>query len=140
MTNIKLATTDEAINSCYPVMVQLRPHIAESDFLPRVKAQLQQGFNLAYLEANGQVVACAGYRYGNNLAWGKFLYVDDLITDAQQRSKGYGKQLLDWLQQQARDNDCDQFHLDSGTQRKDAHRFYEREGMSLTAYHYVTQL
>ena len=140
MVDIKLAITDQAINNCRSVMRQLRPHIAEGDFLSRIKAQLQQGYHLAYVETNDQVVACAGYRYGNNLAWGKFLYVDDLVTDAQQRSSGNGRLLLDWLQQQARDNDCNQFHLDSGTQRKDAHRFYEREGMTLAAYHYVTQL
>ena len=28
-------------------------------------------------------------------------------------------------------------HLDSGIQRKDAHRFYEREGMSLASVHFV---
>jgi hypothetical protein len=27
-------------------------------------------------------------------------------------------------------------HLDSGVQRKDAHRFYEREGMKLASFHF----
>lgn len=31
-------------------------------------------------------------------------------------------------------------HLDSGTQRKDAHRFYEREGMSVAGFHFVENM
>ena len=37
------------------------------------------------------------------LATGRTLYVDDLVTDEAQRSRGYGKAMLDWLQAHARD-------------------------------------
>lgn len=140
MAFVRLATTDNDINGCYAVMAQLRPHIQQDEFLPLVKAQIQNGYQLAYVDTQGIPVACAGFRYGQTLAWGKFLYVDDLITDEQQRSKGYGKQLLDWLNAQARDNGCGQLHLDSGVQRVDAHRFYEREGLSKTSYHFAMSL
>ena len=135
-----LAITDEEINSCYMVMSQLRPHIAQNEFLLKVKDQVQAGYHLAYVESEGVPVACAGFRYGQNLAWGKFLYVDDLITDDRQRSKGYGKQLLDWLVDQAKASSCSQLHLDSGVQRLDAHRFYEREGVDKTGYHFAITL
>jgi len=140
MPLIKIATTDNEINNCYAVMSQLRPHILVDEFLPIVKDQMQNNYHLAYVESDGQVVACAGFRYSQNLAWDKFLYVDDLITDSQQRSRGYGKQLLDWLIQQARLNSCAQLHLDSGVQRLEAHRFYEREGISKTGYHFAINL
>lgn len=35
---------------------------------------------------------------------------------------------------------CHQLHLDSGIQREGAHRFYEREGMSKGAFHFVEQV
>ncbi len=140
MASIKIVTSDKDINNCHSVMCQLRPHIAVEDFLSLVKTQMQQGYRLAYVEQGGAPVACAGYRCSQNLAWGKFLYVDDLITDEGQRSKGYGKLLLEWLRQQARENDCAQLELDSGLQRKDAHRFYEREAMAMTSYHFSSKL
>ena len=31
-------------------------------------------------------------------------------------------------------------HLDSGTWREGAHRFYKREGMELTSYHFASAL
>lgn len=139
MTKIKLATNDNEINNCYAVMSQLRPHIAQDEFAIKVNEQMQAGYQLVYVEVDSQIVACAGFRYGKNLAWGKFLYVDDLITDEKQRSMGFGKLLLDWLREQARSNNCAQLHLDSGMQRQDAHRFYKREGVDKTGYHFALQ-
>jgi hypothetical protein len=44
--------------------------------------------------------------------------------------------MLAWLIQHAAEKGCAGLHLDSGVQRKDAHRFYLREGMTLAAYHF----
>ena len=140
MTEIQLATTDVEIKACYPVMQQLRPAYSEVTFLAQIKKQIQAGYHLAYLSEGRHVWALAGYRYSECLAWGTFLYVDDLITDSEQRSKGYGKLLLEWLIQQAKSHKCAQLHLDSGVQRLDAHRFYEAQGMVKTGYHYAMEL
>lgn len=87
---IRIAKTDTEIAACYPVLRELRPHITESEFLSRVRAQEKGGYLLAFVkEASGQV-AVAGFRIGENLAWGGFLYFDDLITHPTYRSKGYG--------------------------------------------------
>lgn len=135
--SIRIALTDDEINSCYAVMRELRSHIGEEEFLPRVRSQESAGYRLAYLEERGRVVAVAGFRVGENLAWGRFLYVDDLITLPEKRSKGHGAKLLSWLKERASMEDCKQLHLDSGIHRKDAHRFYEREGMAATGFHFA---
>jgi GNAT superfamily N-acetyltransferase len=67
---------------------------------------------------------------------GKILYVDDLNTDEQYRSKGFGKILLDWLKAEARTQGCGHLHLDSGVQREQAHRFYFREGLTINCHHF----
>ena len=78
--SIRVATTEAEIAACYPVIRELRPHIEEEQFLSRIRSQESAGYQLAYVqEANG-VVAVAGFRVGENLAWGLFLYVDDLVT------------------------------------------------------------
>lgn len=138
---IRIATTDADIAACYPVMQELRPHVAEAAFLSRVRSQEQSGYRLALVQdPNQQVVAVAGFRFGENLAWGRFLYVDDLATLPAHRSKGYGAGLLAWLKAHAAMEGCAQLHLDSGIQRKDAHRFYEREGMHMTSLHFAAKL
>ena len=140
MSVVEPVETDEAILACYEVMAQLRPHVARGNFLATVRAMQADGLRLACIRESGRVIAVAGYRISTNLFCGKHLYVDDLVTDEAERSKGHGKALLGWLRQLAVEHDCDVFHLDSGTQRKRAHDFYEREGMELASYHFSVRL
>ena len=138
--DICVAETDREIDDCFPVMAQLRPQLVHKDFIARVRRQMADDYRLAYLIEENAVRAVAGYRVGENFAWGKFLYVDDLVTDASQRSRGCGKALLAWLKDEAQRLGCIQIDLDSGTQRKDTHRFYLREGMVLAGYHFHRKL
>ena len=138
--NIHIATTNAELAACYPVMRELRPNIGEEQFLSQVRRQERAGYRIAYVQEQDRVVAVAGFRAGESLSWGNFLYVDDLVTRSEYRSKGYGAKLLSWLKEQAAILGCEQIHLDSGVQRKDAHRFYEREGMSLIGFHFFEHL
>jgi len=135
--HIRIAITDVEIADCFPVMRELRPHIAEDQFLSRIRSQITSGYRLAFVQVMDRVIAVAGFRIGENLAWGRFLYVDDLVTLPAHRSKSYGAKLLSWLLELAAKEGCQQMHLDSGIQRKDAHRFYEREGMTMASFHFV---
>lgn len=138
--NIHIAKTDAEITACYPVMRELRAHLEADRFLAQVRAQESRGYQLAYTVRPEGVVAVAGFRICENLAWGRFLYVDDLVTLPSHRSQGIGGELLAWLREHAVNEGCGQLHLDSGIQRKDAHRFYEREGMSIAGYHFADNL
>jgi len=141
MIRIALAESDRDIDRCYPVMHELRTHLDRDMFRAQVARQRVGGsYQLAYLEADGEVRAVAGFRFAEFLAWGKILYVDDLVTLASERSKGFGEQLFDWLVDQAVAKGCDQIHLDSGVQRFGAHRFYLRKRMEITAHHFVLKL
>jgi len=137
---IIIAATDDEIANCYPVMSELRGHIRADEFVERIKHQTQiADYRLACL-IDVEVKAVAGFRISQNLAWGNFLYVDDLVSRSNDRSKGYGGELFDWLLQHARENGCDQFHLDSGVQRFAAHRFYLAKRMAIEAHHFGMKL
>lgn len=137
---ISVAQSDADIVRCFPVMQQLRPHLVAGNFVDTVHRMRREGFHLAYLEKDDAVRAVAGYRYTEKLFSGRNLYVDDLVTDASSRSHGHGARLLAWLVAEARAHDCVQLELDSGVQRVDAHRFYFRERMHVSAFHFVVPL
>ena len=136
----KQAITDDEIRNCFNVMVELRPHLQQADFVKTVRELETEGFRLAYIEDNGEVVAVAGYRIYSNLFMGRQLYVDDLVTAEKHRSKGYGEEMLSWLRTVARENGCKVLHLDSGTQRQRAHKFYLSQGMFITSFHFAEEL
>lgn len=134
------ATSEADIAACFPVFKVLRPHLVEAEFVPRVLRQQTQGYRLCYIQDSGTVVAAAGYRSLEFLAWGKVLYVDDLITLPAKRGSGFAGALMDSLIRQARELGCDQLHLDSGYQRNDAHRLYLKKGMHLDCHHFAMHL
>jgi len=137
---IQLARSDSEIAACYPVMSQLRPHIASDDFVATVKRQMAQGYHLAAIHDEGSPVGVAGFRILEFLFSGVTLYVDDLVTDSNLRSKGYGEKLLNWLISHARANGCVSLQLDSGVQRYDAHRFYLTHRMRISSHHFALDL
>ena len=69
------------------------------------------------------------------MAWGKILYLDDLITDPNKLKRGYAGALLDWLEEVGKQNGCDELHLDTGPQRLDAHRLYHKKAWQISSYH-----
>lgn len=129
------------VASTWPVMHQLRPHLDLEPYLAAVARMREtDGFRLAAASVDGKVAAVAGFRTMEMLYCGRILSVDDLVTDDAMRSRGLGKALLDWLIREARSLGCGQLHLDSGVQRLDAHRFYERESLKKTAFHFAIKV
>jgi len=127
--------------STWPVMHQLRPHLELEQYLDMVARMRQtEGFRLAAASVDGKVGAVAGFRIMEMLWCGKILYIDDLVTDRAMRSRGLGKALLAWLKDEARRLGCGELHLDSGLQRLDAHRFYERESLRKTDFHFAVKV
>ena len=134
--SIRVAVSDADIDGCYRVMVQLRPHLARETFVERVRRMADQGYRLAFLTADGDVRAVAGYRIIDMLRTGRMLEVDDLVADASARSSGYGRRLLDWCHDLAKREGCSVVELDSAVHRADAHRFYFRGRMHVLAFHF----
>jgi GNAT superfamily N-acetyltransferase len=138
---IDIARSAAEIGRCHAVMRELRPrHEQRAEFVRQVQKQQREGFELAYLEAGGEVRSLAGYRIMGMLFSGRTLYVDDLVTREADRSCGFGGQLFDWVVQRARALKCDAFTLDSGVQRFGAHRFYLSKRMNIESHHFMLEL
>jgi len=140
--DVKEAKSNADIAHVYPVMRELRPHIKDAgEFLARVRRQEKQsGYRLIYVEDADKPVAASGFRFTEYLFSGPILYVDDLICLESHRGKGFAEALMRWMEDLARKQGCQEFHLDSGTHRLGAHRFYHRLKMSITSFHFVKKL
>lgn len=137
---VREMTTDAEVLTTFPVMVQLRPHLAEGEYLETVKRMREDGYRLAAILDDGEARCVAGFRVQEFLYSGRHLYVDDLITAEDARSGGHGTRMIRWLEELARDEGCGQLHLDSGVQRRDAHRFYFREGLGISSFHFAKSI
>lgn len=125
-----------------PALLELRPHAGPAEALGMALERADEGgyrIAAAFVEGEDDAAAVAGFRTGRNLAWGAFLYVDDLVTRAAFRRRGCAAALLAWIDDEAARGGVGQLHLDSGTvpERHDAHAAYFRAGWRIEAHHFV---
>ena len=132
---IQSAQTDEQILSCFDLLKILRPDLEVNGFVDRVHLQGKEGYKLIFISDNEGVRSVAGFRIANFMAWGKVLYVDDLITSPDARGAGFGTHLLKWLMGEAKRASCDAIHLDTGIEHGEAHRLYLNLGMKINCLH-----
>jgi GNAT superfamily N-acetyltransferase len=127
-------------------LLELRPGLGSPEALARQVDERQRpaGYRLAgaFEDGDEEAAAVAGFRINEYLAWGRHMYVDDLVTAAGRRGRGLADALFAWLEDEARRSGCTEFHLDSGVgeDRQDAHRFYFRHGLRISSYHFQREL
>ena len=87
------------------------------------RGSVKPGYCILAVWCDGKPVALAGYRVQVNLIYGKFLYVDDLVTEASKRRDGLCAHLLDALALDAGRLGCERLVLDTTLDNVGAHRF-----------------
>jgi GNAT superfamily N-acetyltransferase len=130
VTDAKLLAAAEAVHR------QLRPQIPP-DYAARMKEVFAGGAQMAVATIDGQVAGITVFRILEKTFTGRELYCDDLVTDERRRSTGVGHALIAYMEGVVRERACTAFTLDTGTQREQAHKFYFREGMTVTAFHFT---
>lgn len=125
----------------FDVMKELRPHLADDEsFAAQVARQAGEGYRLLAAWQDGQVAGLAGYRLQENLIYGRFIYVDDLVVSSRVRSRRIGQRLLDAVRGEARRLGCNRLVLDTGLANSMAQRFYFRQGLLSTGLHFGQSL
>ena len=118
---------------------ELRPHLPE-DYASKMQRVFAGGARMSVAVRDDAVAGVAVYRIHENTFDGVQMYCDDLVTHADRRSSGVGAALMRHMEALARAAGCAKFNLDSGTQRQQAHKFYFREGMVVTSFHFAKSL
>lgn len=125
---IKELQTKTEIIEAFPIMKQLRTHLDEETYLELVlEAQEKDRYKMFALMDEEEIVAVAGFKSMITLYYGRFVWVCDLVTDMNKRSKGYGEKLLSYVHEWAQEHNYECVALSSGIQRAEAHRFYENK-------------
>jgi GNAT superfamily N-acetyltransferase len=115
---------------------ELRPHLPE-DYAAKMRRVFAGGARMSVAVRDGAVVGVAVHRIHENTFDGVQMYCDDLVASAASRSQGVGAALMRHMETLARAAGCAKLNLDSGTQRQQAHKFYFREGMVVTSFHFA---
>jgi GNAT superfamily N-acetyltransferase len=137
---VDLEPGDGRLGQALDVLRELRPHLTAASFAAVYAEGHPQGLRFTAVYDGGRCVGVAGWRIVATTANLRKLYVDDLVTTAASRSTGVGRALLGALAQRAEAAGCGALDLDSGIHRADAHRFYMREGLTISSFHFARGL
>lgn len=134
--NVHLVESETELPRIAEVLIQLRPQYDFEGLIQQIKKQQASGYQIAYVESDGNVLCVAGFVIAEKLAWGKHVYIDDLVTNEYHRSTGVGQLMIDWFKAYCKAQGCDMLHLDSGVQRFAAHRFYLANRFIIGSHHF----
>jgi GNAT superfamily N-acetyltransferase len=121
----------------YDLLKQLRPALSYEEFEDLIYDMRHMEYKMIGLFEKQELISYAGVAVQTNLYHKRHLYIFDLVTDEEYRSRGYGKSMLAYLKDYAKMAACENLVLSSGLQREDAHRFYEVEGFEKKSYLFV---
>ena len=121
---IKPLTSAGEWEAAWPVLHQLRTELSLETFLARRELLLAGGYQLFGLTIDEKIISLAGLIIYPRLDAAE-CWVYDLVTAESQRSKGYGKELLNFVSAHAQTAGCKNICLHTRLFRSDAQRFYE---------------
>ncbi|MGP4060339.1 GNAT family N-acetyltransferase [Halobacillus sp. H74] len=125
---VKELTTEEDVLSAFPIMNELRTHLTEEEYECLVlEAMTKDRYQMFALFVEEEIVAVTGFKPMITLYYGRYVWICDLVTSSDQRSKGYGEKLISHVERWAADQGYGSVALSSGLSRTEAHRFYEEK-------------
>jgi GNAT superfamily N-acetyltransferase len=145
-----VAVTDQSGNvvaadlllSAAAIHRQLRTHLPEAAdaYVARMHSVFRDGAEMAVALDGDTVVGVTVFRCYDRTLHGKEMYCDDLVSDATVKVKGVGNALMQYLSDTGRARGMTKLTLSSGVQRAQAHKFYFREGFTISSFHFVKPL
>jgi len=131
-----LLKSEMELSAIAEVLLQLRPQYTLDSLIHQIKKQQKSGYQIAYVKSDKNILCVAGFVVGEKIAWGKHIYIDDLVTNEKCRSTGVGSFIISWFKSYCKELGCKQLHLDSGIQKFPAHRFYLNNRFNIASHHF----
>ncbi|EZP76864.1 GCN5-like N-acetyltransferase [Parageobacillus genomosp. 1] len=125
MEFLELKTKNEFLAS-YPVITDFCPELSQIEYLDYIQEMINDGYRLFSLKIEKKIVTVAIVAIRTDLSNGRHLWISELVTSSLERSKGYGKVMMNHLKEFAIEQKCKKIILYSGLARHRAHHFWEK--------------
>jgi len=96
---IRELPTVEEFQGAFSVVRELRNHLTKDQYEEYVDEMREEGYRPFAVFEQSDIVAVAGVLIRTNFDNGRHLFVCDLVTDENHRSKGYGQRLMQFVSQ-----------------------------------------
>jgi GNAT superfamily N-acetyltransferase len=134
-------TTKEQMLTTYKLVNELYKNITFGDFAIKITEMIDfHNYKMVAGYHQKELVVVSGYWLALMFYCGKYLQLSNFITSQNQRSKGFGKQILQYLQEKAIALHCNKIVLDSYIENKKSHSLYYKQGFYVRGLHFMKDL
>lgn len=120
--------------TAYGVLKQLRQELSYKEFEDLIYDMRYMEYKMFGIMNGEELITYAGVSVQTNLYHKRHLYVFDLVSDEKYRSMGYGKMMLEYLDDYAKTCMCENIVLSSSFEKEKAHEFYENHGFEKKSF------
>jgi ribosomal protein S18 acetylase RimI-like enzyme len=128
------------LDTIYELLVQLRPELSFKEFDDLVYDMRHMEYKMIGMLQRGELVTFAGVAVQTNFYHKRHLFVFDLVTDEKHRNRGYGKEMLEYLESYAKTAMCEKIVLSSGFEKEETYSFYKRNGFQKKSFVFIKSL
>jgi GNAT superfamily N-acetyltransferase len=137
---IRNINDDEIANSYY-LIIQYYPNLTKEKYINNMKEMVQlSNFKSIGAFIDGKIIAISSYNISRMFYCEKFLRISNLIVDNNCRNKKIGTKMINFLEEKARNNNCNNIILDSFVGNNKSHPLYFRHGFFIRGFHFMKNL
>lgn len=136
LTFKKLTTVEQMLPN-WQLITQLNPSITQENYEQYLPEMIANNYYQVVAYDGETCVGVSGYWLSTKLYSGRYLEIDNFVVDKYHRNAEVGKQMMDWMETEARANQCETIMLDADVENFKVHRFYYRQGFIARGFHYL---
>jgi len=128
------------LEDIFTVLKQLRSQLSYKEFEDLIYDMRHMEYKMFGIIQDEKLVTYAGVSVQTNLYHKRHLFIFDFVTDESERKKGYGKLMLEYLEDYSRVAMCENIVLSSSFIKEKAHRFYNSEGFIKKSFVFIKKV
>lgn len=125
------------MHDSFPLINELTPELREADYRKMLPDMVAHNYRQVGMYDEDKLVAVSGYWIGTKLYCGKYLEIDNFVVSSAYRSQALGRQLVAWMEAEARQQGCRAMLLDAYVENFRAHKFYYSQDFIARGFHYL---
>jgi len=111
--------------------------VSEEVLKMRFSEMVKQNYECAVMYYKNDLIGVCGMWFSTRHYCGKSAEIDHVFIKKEYRSKGLGRQFMQWIYNYAQNRGVETIELNAYLQNDASHRFYEKEGFRPLAFHFV---
>jgi GNAT superfamily N-acetyltransferase len=134
---IKLFSEVEFMLPQFDLIKLLSTNISCLEYEEMLNEMIKLNYKQAVAYYNSKPVGVCGFWINTKIYSGKYVELDNVVTDENYRGQEIGKLLCNFVLTIAKQNNCKTAMLDAYLENIKAHDFYEREGFIKKGFHFI---